>query len=330
VARVFVSHASADLAAAVEIRTWLRDAGHQVFLDRDLAEGIHVGEEWKRRLYKELRAADAVVCVLTDAYRSSEWCSAEVGIADMLGCPLLPVRAGAGVTSALLDGLQYADAHADPGRAQAELIERLGAVDRVGGSGWGDDRSPYPGLKPFEADMARVFRGRSVEVRQLTGRLRSLGERAGGGLLAVVGPSGCGKSSLVRAGLLPAMAGEAGWETAVPFTPGTDPVAALGRALAATANRAGMGWGGRSGPPWPRWPTTPTAWPGWPTSCWSAADGGPGNGCWSSSTRARSCSPAPTRPAWPGSPGCSMPAWPARCGSWSRCARSSSTGSTPC
>jgi hypothetical protein len=104
VARVFVSHASADLAVAVEIRTWLREAGHHVFLDRDLAKGIHVGEEWKRRLYRELRAADAVVCVVTDAYRDSEWCSAEVGIADMLGCPLLPVRSGAGVVSTLLDG----------------------------------------------------------------------------------------------------------------------------------------------------------------------------------------------------------------------------------
>jgi WD40 repeat protein len=53
VARVFVSHASSDLATAasadpataIEIHTWLRDAGHHVFLDRDPPEGIRLGED---------------------------------------------------------------------------------------------------------------------------------------------------------------------------------------------------------------------------------------------------------------------------------------------
>ena len=40
-------------------------------------------------------------------------------------------------------------------------------------------------------------------------------------MLLVVGPSGCGKSSLVRAGLLPAMADEPGWWTLPAITPGT-------------------------------------------------------------------------------------------------------------
>lgn len=239
-ARVFISHASADLDAAVKIRLWLRDAGHEVFLDRDLGEGIQIGEEWKRRLYRELRAADAVVCTITDDYRQSEWCSAEVGIADMLGCPLLPVRAAPGATSPLLEGLQYAELVADPDRARAELEQRLERIDRSGGSAWPDGRSPYPGLRPFETEMARVFRGRSVETRLLVARLRSLGERADGGLVVVVGPSGCGKSSLVRAGLVPAIAAESAWEVARPFTPGIDPVDQLARALAATANRLGM------------------------------------------------------------------------------------------
>ena len=241
-ARVFVSHASADLATAVEIQAWLQDAGHLVFLDRDPSSGIQLGEQWKRRLYKELRAADAVVCVVTEAFQNSAWCSAEVWIADMLGRPLLPVRAGAGVASSLLEGLDYVDAHADPARARSKVVQRLRAIDAAGGSGWVDGRSPYPGLKPFDADMTQVFRGRSVEVRELAGRQRSLGERAEGSLLVVVGPSGCGKSSLVRAGLVPVMGGEAGWQTVVPFTPGTNPVAALGRALTITAKRAGVTW----------------------------------------------------------------------------------------
>jgi hypothetical protein len=196
-----------------------------------------------------------VVCVVTADYRASEWCAAEVGIADVLGCPLLPVRAGPRAESKLLDGLQYTEfdgvggadgnggAGARRGRAKAELAERLRGVDAAGGFGWADGRSPFPGLRPFDVGMARVFCGRSEEVRLLTGRLRSLGERAAGGLLLlVVGPSGCGKSSLVRAGLLARMAAEPGWELALPFVPGTDPVAALGWALTASANRAGLGW----------------------------------------------------------------------------------------
>lgn len=67
-----------------------------------------------------------------------------------------------------------------------------------------DDGSPYRGLWPFEADHAAIFYGRE----QTTARLVSkVGERlAGPGIVIVTGASGAGKSSLVRAGLLPALA----------------------------------------------------------------------------------------------------------------------------
>ncbi len=61
-------------------------------------------------------------------------------------------------------------------------------------------------------------------------------------MLLVVGPSGCGKSSLVRAGLLPVMAGEPGWQTVPAILPGAQPVATLTRELAAAAHRLGLGW----------------------------------------------------------------------------------------
>ena len=60
-------------------------------------------------------------------------------------------------------------------------------------------------------------------------------------MITVVGPSGCGKSSLVRAGLLPAMAPEPGWWVLAPVVPGEDPVGALARELAAAAVAAGPG-----------------------------------------------------------------------------------------
>ena len=59
---------------------------------------------------------------------------------------------------------------------------------------------PFKGLAPFEASDAEFFFGRERLVGELTARL------ADSALLAVVGASGSGKSSLLRAGLLPALA----------------------------------------------------------------------------------------------------------------------------
>jgi len=67
----------------------------------------------------------------------------------------------------------------------------------------GDERlvCPYKGLATFDADDADYFFGRERLVADVIARL------VGAPLLAVVGASGSGKSSVVRAGLLPALAG---------------------------------------------------------------------------------------------------------------------------
>jgi hypothetical protein len=238
VARIFVSHAGEDLALAGEVHGWLVGAGHAVFLDRDLRDGIVVGERWEQRLYEGLRWADAVVCVVTSAYLTSPWCSAEVGAAQARGSRLLPLRAEQGVVHPLLASTQHTDYLPHPTKARDALVEALRQVDL----GWPLDRSPFPGLRPFEADRHRVFFGRAEEVRQLAELLRSPTERAEGAVLLVVGPSGCGKSSLIRAGLLPVMADELGWRALSPILPGADPVAVLSRELAVLARRIGLGW----------------------------------------------------------------------------------------
>lgn len=35
--------------------SWLRAVSHEALLDGDLRDGINVGEDWKQRLYGELR-----------------------------------------------------------------------------------------------------------------------------------------------------------------------------------------------------------------------------------------------------------------------------------
>jgi WD40 repeat protein/energy-coupling factor transporter ATP-binding protein EcfA2 len=242
VARVFLSHASEDFECAGQLHRWLVSEGQEVFLDQDPRAGILVGELWEQRLHERLRWADAVVCLVTGAYVASRWCAAEVGIALSRGSRVLPVRAEPGINHPLLRSAQYADFTTDATTARAALMEALRRVDAVGGWGWPDDRSPFPGLRPLDVDEHRVFFGRSSEVGTLAGLLRSPAERAEGSVLMVVGPSGCGKSSLVRAGLLPVMAEEPGWITLAPILPGTDPVAGLTRELASAAHRWGLGW----------------------------------------------------------------------------------------
>ncbi|GGQ21128.1 hypothetical protein BKA00_001140 [Actinomadura coerulea] len=92
--------------------------------------------------------------------------------------------------------------------------------------------SPYQGLAPFEPEQAEVFFGRAQATRDLLGRLGPrLEER--GTILLVSGSSGVGTSSLLRAGLMPALAegappltGSARWPCLL-MTPTADPLRAL-------------------------------------------------------------------------------------------------------
>jgi WD40 repeat protein len=238
VAKVFLSHASPDIVLTREVHRWLVEEGHEVFQHQHPRDGIPLGEEWEQQLYERLRWADAVVCVVTSTFLVSTWCAAEVGITRSLGSRLLPLCAEPGVTHPLLRSTQHIDLVPDRAAARAALADALRRVD----SAWSDARSPFPGLQPFDADRHQVFFGRTDEIRQLSGLLRSPAEHAKGAMLLVVGPSGCGKSSLVRAGLLPVMGDEPGWQTLSPILPGADPVTALARELAAVGRQADLGW----------------------------------------------------------------------------------------
>ncbi|WP_020386515.1 TIR domain-containing protein [Kribbella catacumbae] len=240
-ARVFISHAGADSALAAEVHDWLSAEGHDVFLDRDLRDGIEIGEEWEARLGERLRWADAVVSLITTPYLESIWCTFEISIARDRGSRVLPVIAEEGVRHPLLKSLQYTDL-AGGQVARDVLSEVLRRIDAAGGAGWPDDRSPFPGLVSFDVDLRKVFFGRADDVSELVGRLRSPAEQATSTVLLVVGPSGCGKSSLVRAGMLPVLADEPDWLTLAPMRPRADPTGELARQLAEAARSLPLNW----------------------------------------------------------------------------------------
>ncbi|MCQ4042019.1 hypothetical protein ACFOSC_15140 [Streptantibioticus rubrisoli] len=86
-------------------------------------------------------------------------------------------------------------------RACDEALAAGGALVKLAVRG----ECPYPGLAAFEERHARWFHGRTAALAALIGALeKRMHDRTGP--LLVVGPSGAGKSSLLRAGLLPALA----------------------------------------------------------------------------------------------------------------------------
>jgi WD40 repeat protein/tRNA A-37 threonylcarbamoyl transferase component Bud32 len=92
---------------------------------------------------------------------------------------------------------------------------------------------PFKGLASFEPVDADYFFGRERLVAELVARL------VGTGFLGIVGPSGSGKSSVLRAGLLPALAGgvlpgSAGWRRWL-LRPGERPLEALRSVLVSGA-----------------------------------------------------------------------------------------------
>jgi WD40 repeat protein len=239
VAYIFISYATPDRAVADEVSVWLRAAGHELFLDHDLSDGISVGEDWKQRLYRELREVDVVIGVVTSSFVASNWCSAELGIADALGCRLMPLRAETGVVHPLMQNLQYADYRADPPQAREHLLQALRLLED-GGDTWREGDNPFPGLEPFTAALSRVFFGRAAEAREVGNRLRAMGST--GGMLVIVGPSGCGKSSLLNAAVVPQLSGDPTWLMVPGLVPGSDPSPELARTLAITANRLELDW----------------------------------------------------------------------------------------
>ncbi|MGW1073061.1 nSTAND1 domain-containing NTPase [Streptomyces sp. NPDC002537] len=145
-----------------------------------------------------------------------------------------------------LDLARACDRALDSGGVLEKMLPESRA-DAHGGSGrQPNDVCPYRGLAAYRPDDARWFFGRSQATASLLAKLTDHLE--GVGPLLVVAPSGAGKSSLLRAGLLPALArgvlpvAESSQWPVVLLTPGEHPVEQLlsGIAEATGAPRADL------------------------------------------------------------------------------------------
>ena len=114
-------------------------------------------------------------------------------------------------------------------REQARVLSSPITPARVSAEG----TCPFKGLASFEPVDADYFFGRERLVAELVARV------VGAGFLGIVGPSGSGKSSVLRAGLLPALAGgvlpgSGGWRRLL-LRPGERPLEELRRVLVSGA-----------------------------------------------------------------------------------------------
>ncbi len=252
-ARVFVSHSSADQPEAASVASWLSAADFDVFFSPDPDAGIPGGFDWEQYLHLQLKSADALVVLNTEHARSSPWVAAELAIARSLGTPVVPLARPGEPPHPVIERIQAIPWESDDA-ADAALTRRLGSLALAADSQqWDPQRGPYPGLRPFTAADAGVFFGREDLQDELLRRLRRPVTSGVDQVVVVVGASGSGKSSLVRAGVAPRLVQEGRWVIVGPVRPRRDPVHALAAAVAASLQAAGLG------ARWERYATAETA-----------------------------------------------------------------------
>ncbi len=89
--RIFISHSSEQKEWASKLGEFLKRHGMSVFVAH---EDIHPTLEWQREIEKALNTMDAFVAILTEDFKSSDWCSQELGFAVARAVPIFPVRLG--------------------------------------------------------------------------------------------------------------------------------------------------------------------------------------------------------------------------------------------
>ena len=89
---LFISHSSADNAAAIRVREWLKEQGwSQVFLDLDAEQGIVPGHRWQQELKLAGERCSGVIPLISPNWVASRWCQTEFLVADQLGKKIFPV-----------------------------------------------------------------------------------------------------------------------------------------------------------------------------------------------------------------------------------------------
>jgi hypothetical protein len=238
-ARIFLSHSSANHAQAIALRDWLISHGwDDLFLDLDPERGLRPGEHWQAALKQAAECCELVICLLSPEWAASKWCLSEFLLAENLNKRIFGVIVEATPLSDLPVEMtaewQLVDLTAGkrnhkvtvkpPPCDKTETVTffeegldrlRIGLVQAGVDARYfywppedDPERAPYRGLEPLQADDAGIFFGRDGPTIVGLDLLRGLREAAPPRLFVILGASGAGKSSFLRAGLLPRLAQE--------------------------------------------------------------------------------------------------------------------------
>ncbi len=258
-ARIFISHASANDAHALAIHDWLSEEGwggaEDLFLDIHPTGGIAAGERWLTALEEAATRCEAVLFLVSEAWLASKWCLDEYHLAARLHKKLFALLVEELPLSRLPGGLadqwqvvrlysqpttRFSVTHPITDKPDVVYLAKDGLVrlqrgllkagvgpgtfhlqeDPGGPFGY---RSPYRGLEALDVADAAVFFGREADIVRALDVLRGLAETRDRHLLVILGASGAGKSSFLRAGILPRLLrDDAAWLSVPPVRAGFD------------------------------------------------------------------------------------------------------------
>jgi WD40 repeat protein len=232
--RIFISHSSADDAAALALALWLEGEGwSDFFLDFDETRGISPGDRWVSALRAAVDRCEAVIFLVSPAWVASKYCFAEFFEAKTLGKRIFGVIVEPVAFEQLppqmtaewqvCDLSEPADnvsiSVSKPPRISQTTVRFPRSGLRALATGlrragldpatflWPPEdepnRSPYPGLRALDESDAGVFFGRDAAILRAMDRVRQIVDLNVERLFVILGSSGAGKSSFLRAGLLP-------------------------------------------------------------------------------------------------------------------------------
>jgi len=231
--KIFISHSSQDNAKALAVAQWLEQNGWgEYFLDITPSRGLAPGERWQAALKTAADRCEAVMVLISPAWRDSKWCLAEFLQAKQLGKTIVGVIVEPTPIETLLkeltaewqlcdlqSGVERQTFHVfrdqivpptDVSLSTTGLAGLKQGLQKVGLDPlvfpWppsnDQERLPYRGLKALEAEDAAVFFGREAPLIRALDILRRM-EDSGEHVFVILGASGSGKSSFMRAGLWP-------------------------------------------------------------------------------------------------------------------------------
>jgi len=87
--RLFISHVAGHRKTAHELKSFAGFYGIDGFVAHD---DIAPGKEWRLVIESALASCDALVALLHEGFKESDWCDQEVGFALGRGVPVVPIR----------------------------------------------------------------------------------------------------------------------------------------------------------------------------------------------------------------------------------------------